>query len=237
MSEVEKPAAPELPLEDQQWLEWGKANLLATHDIQDAAAQRLLTATGWVWTLYTTVTLIGTALSSHRLSVWQAVLLALPIALLLVAYLLGTWVTSPIAINPDRRSPTELREAHEKVTLGKQKRLRRAEAMLAVAAVSVAVGVGVSAYAQQPVDPTLVVEVASESRSASLTARLPDVPEAMLRVIADEETVFGWTVLVDDGRVEETVELPEGHDTVDVALSWVDDGLTRSISRTIEVAR
>jgi hypothetical protein len=82
-------------IDAQFWTNWLADYVASAVDRREAAANRLITALGWFWTVYTASALIGTALHKADLASWAVVLELSPIATLSVAYLYALWALNP----------------------------------------------------------------------------------------------------------------------------------------------
>jgi hypothetical protein len=81
----------------QYWTDWFADYIAGAISRRDDAANRLITAIAWFWTVYTATALVGTALGSRAsLSAWQVLLILCPIVTLLLSYLCTLWTLNPI---------------------------------------------------------------------------------------------------------------------------------------------
>lgn len=118
----------------QFWTDWQADYIAGAVTRRDEAAGRLVTATGWFWTVYTTIALVGTALAKRTsLHGWHTVVVLLPVATLLISYLLALWTLNPIVGHTEQTS-REAKELWRRVLAVKSLRLQLASAMLLVSA-------------------------------------------------------------------------------------------------------
>lgn len=234
------PSLEEVMINDFYWFSRSRAMVDNAITSREEAASKVLTAVGWFWTVYSTVAVVGTAVTRVALPWWVAVALALPTIFLLVAYLLALRVIFPYDGKFDQRSPESIKGAYEVVLGLKRKRLRTAVVGTGVAAGSVALAV-------------LVAALTSPSSGQFLSARFRDGEAGggrMLvsgRAAADEDVLVSVTPRADgqnaqpvavlerassSGAVKTSVAVPAAR-AYDVKIEWTEDGQTRSLSEVV----
>lgn len=131
-------------IDAQFWTDWLADYVRGAIERREGAAQRLITALGWFWTVYTASSLLGTALARKSFAAWEASLVLSPIATLSAAYLAALWALDPIAA---RVSQTESQaiDLWERVLARTLWRLRLASGLLAVSVVLIVAGAAVVA--------------------------------------------------------------------------------------------
>jgi hypothetical protein len=235
------PTLEEVMINDFYWFSRSRAMVDTAVTSREEAAGKVLTAVGWFWTVYSTVAVVGTAVTKVAFPWWVAVVLALPTVFLLVAYLLALRVIFPYDGAFDHRSPQSIAGAYQAVLGLKRKRLRTAVVGTGVAAGTVALAV-------------LVAAITSPTSGQYLSARYR-ADEAggggrMLvsgRVAADRDVVVSLTPRADggagqpvvvlerassSGAVRSSVAAPAGR-AYEVKMEWSEDGQTRSFSEVV----
>lgn len=131
-------------MDAQFWTDWLADYVGGAIERRESAAQRLITALGWFWTIYTASSLLGTLLAKKSFEGWEAVLVLSPIATLSAAYLAALWALNPIAA---RVSQTESQaiDLWERVLARKLWRLRLASGLLILSTVLIVAGAAVVA--------------------------------------------------------------------------------------------
>jgi hypothetical protein len=117
----------------QFWTDWAADYLSGAIDRREAAAQRLITAISWFWTVYTVTALVGTALARSSLRNWEVVLVLSPIAVLLASYLCALWALNPI-VGSAHQTANQAEELWRRILDRKLRRLRAASASLGLSA-------------------------------------------------------------------------------------------------------
>jgi hypothetical protein len=131
-------------MDAQFWTDWLADYVGDAIGRRDSAAQRLITAIGWFWTVYTASSVLGTALAGKSFDGWEAVLALSPIATLSAAYLAALWALNPIAARV-AQTESQAIDLWERVLARKLWRLRLASALLTVSTVLIVAGAAVVA--------------------------------------------------------------------------------------------
>jgi hypothetical protein len=142
------------PLEDlavnrRFWLGLGRKLTEENATRRDTAADKLITAITWFWTVYTAAAVVGVALSDRDLSGLTGFFIALPAVLLVAAYVAAVWVHIPVNRKIDARIPEEVDQFHAYMTGEKRKRLGWATTITGLAALSL-VGAVIATAASDP---------------------------------------------------------------------------------------
>jgi hypothetical protein len=130
---------------DRFWLRRAQVLVEGSVGRPHAAAIRLMTTIAWFWGVYSGAAIVGVALGARHYPAWQAVVLASPAVLLVVAYGAALWATLPVYVAFDPRIPAEVRGAHEHIARQKRVRLALALVLTFMAALGVAMSVVVAA--------------------------------------------------------------------------------------------
>lgn len=139
----------DLVVNDRFWLRYASRSIEGAAEARIATADKLVAASGWFWTVYTGVAIVGVAFASRDLSASRAIWIFLPVPLLAATYLMSVYAAAAIEGTFDPRVPSEVSEAYVRASGKRRGRIERAGAMLAVAAVSVVVA-GVAAATSPP---------------------------------------------------------------------------------------
>lgn len=150
------------------WLARGRDMLLGAANSGELAAQQLMAVIGWFWTAYTAAALVGVALADRTVKAWEAVLLALPGVLLVVAYAVAAWAAMPIIVRFDPRVPFEIEEAHLAGVACSRRRLTASLVATGVAALSVAAAIVGTALARTNLADSLDAVVARSGPTSTI---------------------------------------------------------------------
>jgi hypothetical protein len=115
-------------INNEYWLEYAKKSVdTSVTSINDAAA-KLEKMVLWFWSLYTASFTIGVSINAIEAPTFVLVLLATPIALLIMTYWLCVWVQLPIMSHHpyDPRVPVEIIKSFNYGHLKKDKHMRLA---------------------------------------------------------------------------------------------------------------
>ncbi|HEX2274675.1 MAG TPA: hypothetical protein VHG90_12450 [Acidimicrobiales bacterium] len=233
------PTLEEVMINDLYW--FARARALVDNAIlsREEAAAKLLSAVGWFWTVYSTVAIVGTAIADTSFSWWVAVALALPAVSLLFAYLLGLRVLMPHDGCFDRQSPTEIEEACNAILGLKKRRLKVAVGATIVAAATVVGAVLAAAVTSPATDQTLSARFrpAGDEGRLVVAARVQAETDVVVSVRPEGTTPEARPVEVIErsskrGDVRSDVAVPLAG-SYEVELEWVDDDLTRSVSKNV----
>lgn len=134
----DKPIA-DLVVGDRFWLGYAQEMVKAALSAPDRRAEQLNNGIAWFWTVYSAAVLVVFSTRTQALPPALSVLLALPTALLMVAYWLASEVRAPILIEFDPRVPSEIEAAHRHAVLQKNRKLSVAAIVTGVAGACVVV--------------------------------------------------------------------------------------------------
>ena len=134
----EKPLS-ELIVGDRFWLAYAQDIVRGAITAPERRAEQLAAAIAWFWTIYSAAALVALTTGAARLPSAAPWLLALPSAILILAYWLAARVRRPMPIDFDQRIPEQIAQVHAAVALQKRASLRNAEAAAGVAAACVVV--------------------------------------------------------------------------------------------------
>jgi hypothetical protein len=130
-------------VDDAFWLRRAADLVTGPASLRAEAAQKLTSTVGWLWTAYTAAMVLVSRDAVHES--WRAIVVALPVALLVVAYVAATHASMPITTSFDPLDPAEVREAYVVSGVVGLRRLRTALALTTIAAVSLVLALAVLA--------------------------------------------------------------------------------------------
>jgi len=235
--------APIEVVNDRYWLKRGTQMIDAGISRREEAASKLVTGVGWFWTIYTTVAITGVAFADRAFGYGASALIALPILLLIVAYLLGLRVMMPISGDFHPEEPVSVRDAYVRGV--NEKKLRLSQAQWVTVAAAFAVIAAAIATALTP--PTSSDEVTFEgNRTSEATAILVegrvDADESVAFIVEATEVIDGelpppvreLSQADSDGQIEEVLEIPDAVMEADVTARWEDiDGVIKVLTESI----
>jgi hypothetical protein len=175
-----------LPVVDETyWLSRARVMLDAAIASREEAAGKLVSAIGWFWTVYSTVTVVGAAIARPRLSWVVGMLVSLPVAMLIIAYLFSLRVLIPDVGSFDPRVAEEVEEAYRKALATKCRRLTLAVAALVVSAVTVVAAVLATAIASGRDEPSIASRYVNKDGARVIVhGRVPDDVPVLISVTA-----------------------------------------------------
>jgi hypothetical protein len=140
-------------IDDAYWFAYSKATIdkaLAGRNDQAAKLQNLI---AWLWTIYTASAAVGLSLGKANYSLLTTVLIALPSFILIFAYWSAVEAQSPVDVQFDPRSPTEIKESYIHAVDQKKKQLGSARLWSFVAGIFVAIALLAASFGKQSVSP------------------------------------------------------------------------------------
>lgn len=236
------PAGKAVEMVDElYWLKWAVKAVDDAIPARDAAAQRLATAIGWFWTVYTVAAVVGVRLSEQQISGPQRALIFAPTGVLVAAYLSCLWALMPVTTKLPFRRPARLQAAHQRVVDAKRFKLAAAGVLTLLAAVIVVVAAAVTAFADKAVGgaPRLAVSAAASENPPAIVVALAGLPagQSVLLTVQqrppDTGVVNSLVFASGDGRVSQAISLPAGWADYSVIASWEADSLRHSLEKTI----
>lgn len=121
-------------VDDAFWLRRAADLVTGPATLRAEAAARLTSTVGWLWTTYTAaVVLVARDTTQDAAS---AIMVALPVGLLVLAYVAATYASMPVTTSFDPLDPAEVRAAYVTAASSGLRRLRTALALTALAAAS-----------------------------------------------------------------------------------------------------
>lgn len=238
---ADEKALADLVVNDRFWLAYAQEAVRNAVAAPERRAEQLAAGIVWFWTLYSAAALVALTTGSARLSTPAAWLVALPSAVLVLAYWTALRVRRPMLIDFDPRVPEEIEQAHHAAAQQKRRLLQRAERMTVGAAASVvlALATGLLGSAPAPavelsatVDPhhparLLVWGSVGERALVLLSAQPASAPAAAASAVvwqerADEKGVLRASLPLTGG-------LPQR-----VTATWTEDRLERRAALTVD---
>lgn len=131
-----KPLA-DLIVGDRFWLGYAQELVRAAVSAPERRAEQLAAAVAWLWTIYSSAVLVVLGVGGARPPMPAALALALPSALLIVAYWSAARVRRPIPVEFDPRVPVQIEQVHAAAARDKAGQLEAAERWAGVATASV----------------------------------------------------------------------------------------------------
>jgi hypothetical protein len=174
----------------EYWLGVG-AELLKTRVTRiETAADKFVTGIAWFWSAYTASALVGIGLANRALEPWQLVVVALPVVILIAAYLAALFTLSP-GTTPefDPRVPDSIKAAENARIEPKRKRLKVTIGLTTLGAVAVAVAIGVVLAAPEAGPTTFSADFQDADTSIEFTGRVSDgksIPVTLCLIPASE---------------------------------------------------
>jgi hypothetical protein len=232
---------PEM-VDDRYWLKRATVFFDAAISSRQEAAGRLVTATGWFWTVYTAVAIVGSSLANRQLELWATLLVALPILLLVAAYLVCLRATMPYDGLTRPADPKAVEESYRAALAEKKKHLR--QAFLATGIAAGFVLIAALTVALSPPEPIGDVTVAVESTDSGVDIMLdgefaPD-QEVVVTVTTEGESGAQEEVAREIGRansngdLEELVSVTTEAEKGQVSIVWTDgEKRTHEVSQQI----
>jgi len=143
------PSLDEVMVNDLFWFSRAREMIERAVTAREEAASRLVTGVGWFWTVYSSVAIVGVAITEQDLSLPVGIFLAAPAILLMFTYLLALRVLLPFDGEFERKSPDSIESAYQAALDLKRARLRIAVVAASISAVSVGAAVFVTAVSSQ----------------------------------------------------------------------------------------
>lgn len=245
MSDAGTTAAPNISVvNDLYWLKWASDSVGTADDTRRASAEKLIGAVGWFWTVYVAVAVAGVAFADRDFSLPVALVVLLPVASLVLAYLLALWVTVPVVLAYDARNPSEIRAAYLTVMTEQGGRAKWALGATIASGILVVVA-GATVTATQPGrGPAFQATYATsaEGRGVLVTSGQFDKNETVTLRLTPVGTQGEAEVTVLEtasrtGRLRATVPVPAGTASAyDVTASWrADDAAQHAITRNVKL--
>lgn len=173
----------DLAVNDRYWLGRARAIFDGSIPASDEAAGRLCSSLVWFWTIYTSVALVGIALSNRQLGVWQTLVVVAPVVVLIVAYLVATWTLLPVAMEFDPRIPDEVRTAYVDTVNRKRRRLQWASALTVAGGATVAVAAATVALLPPQTQTRFTAMFDATDRAVIVSGQLPPGTEVLVRAV------------------------------------------------------
>ncbi|MFD5861962.1 hypothetical protein [Streptomyces chartreusis] len=229
---------------EEFWLAKGREMVEAAVTKREVAAERILAALAWFWTVYSASALLGAAVAKPQSPVVTA-LLAMPIVLLVVAYAVATSVTLPVRVTFDPRVPVQIESEFLATADEKKKRLFLAQGLMVFSALCIAVGIAVSLSLHSR---SVAEEVSLVAQSAPrgfrttviVSGNMPPGSNVLVSVtvnssgkpeIAEQRLV----TIPKSGRLNTVLTLSKARG-YQVSAKWTKSGLTQILTRQISGA-
>jgi hypothetical protein len=143
------PQSEEITLvDDTFWLQQAADMVLANSQLRTDAAKQLMTALGWLWTVYTGAAVLGAIGARAELSASVGWIIATPSFLILVAYAAAVFAFMPLSVSFDPRDPEQVRLTYSDATRRGWRRLQVALSLCGLAAASIALAIGAAVTAK-----------------------------------------------------------------------------------------
>lgn len=218
-------------VDDFYWLKRGTTFLDAGISSREEAASKLVTGTGWFWTVYTTVALVGVALADRDVSTWVSILIALPTLLLVVAYLYSLRAMMPFDGFFTPNDPKDIEAAYKNALAEKKRRLR--DAFIATVGAAAAVLIATIATALSAPGRANEISTSIDRRGSSIDllvdGQFEPHEEVTLLVTTTEASGTERLIAQDIGRASSTGELTEemsfesDSEKGSIEVRWSDD--------------
>jgi hypothetical protein len=220
--------APRPKVDDNYWFAFSEALISSATEALDKSSAKIESLVVWLWGIYTASAAAGVTLAGYLLPIWAKLVIALPSLLLVIVYFCAVWIQSPVAIEFDPRSPTEIRLAYNKLIKTKRRRSEIGLYVGLVAALSVGVAlIAASMTRHAPTSgPSLEVELhrTSHHKYLAVLGGLGGADSLRLTVTAsratlpDEVVSDGYYRAGKDGVLQTSVELDSGFTRGTVSL-------------------
>lgn len=235
-------------INDDFWFSFSEGYVNRAQETQEKAAEKLQNLVLWLWGIYTTFTAIGFALAQKGLDFWPTLLISAASASLIAVYWSAVWVSVPLFVEFDPRSPTEIAKAYGDSTRKRAERLKFTVILSIAAIFLVSLSLMVASVAKEPKAPKPPALAASAKVMAgqthvAVTAAVGNTTEARIDVLgAAGESLTGHGLEpylpTDDGQIQTSIALPGNLDKVSVVVEWNDsNGMTIRLSKTIDVEK
>jgi hypothetical protein len=228
---------------DRFWLSQAKDMVSARSKAYSDAASKLVTATGWFWTAYTTLAIVGTALAGRSFPLWVAILLTVPALLLIMAYFSATLVLMPTNVTFDPRAPEDVRKAFDHATLAKQEQLSKAKRWVAAATIAVAGAIIVAATTPKDQESSFAANARPDGNETRIIVggRFDAGQKVTITVVPKLEGTVKPTPIVTvsranrDGTLQAAVPVESTAKTFDVTGEWTKSSIRQSMTETVKV--
>ncbi|MFH8463594.1 hypothetical protein [Streptomyces sp. NPDC017991] len=230
---------------EEFWLIKGREMVEAAVTKREVAAERILAALAWFWTVYSAAALLGVAVAKPQ-STSVTALLAMPIILLVVAYAVATSVTLPVRVTFDPRIPVQIESEFLAAADEKKKRLLLAQGLMILSALCIAAGVVVSlSLPSRPVGEEFSLVARSAPRSSGTTVVVSGNMSPGSNVLvtvtvkSSEKPTAAAQKLVTipkSGRLNVALTLSKARG-YQVSANWIKSGLTQILTREVSGAR
>jgi len=140
-------------IDDAYWFAYSKTIVeksIASRNDQSAKLQNMI---GWLWTIYTASAVVGLNLGKANYSFGVTLAIAFPSVILIFAYWSAVNAQSPVDLEFDPRSPTEIREAYIYAVGQKRRQFFWARFWSIVAGFFVAIVLLAGSFCKQSVSP------------------------------------------------------------------------------------
>jgi hypothetical protein len=140
-------------IDDSYWFSYSKeivGNYLGSRNDQAAKLQNLIV---WLWGIYTASAAVGLSLGKANYSILTTALIAFPSLILIFAYWSAVDAQSPIDVEFDPRSPTEIKQAYIHAVDQKKKQLTKARCWSIAAGIFVSIALLAASFGKQSVSP------------------------------------------------------------------------------------
>jgi hypothetical protein len=226
---------------DRFWLKWARTTVETSYDKRQAAGEKIVTAVGWFWTVYTAVAVAGTTLVDRDLSRPETALVFLPTAVLIAAYLVGTWTTLPVDLQFEPASPEDATDAYNQMILAKRDRLRWALGFTVAGGLAVVLaGAVLAASEPSAAKADFAVDIEAEGTATVLlvTGEFPAADEVTFRVEPTEpkDGAQPTSFLVRPGgdeKVEDRQALVGSAKSYEVTAVWTKDKAEHALTKTV----
>lgn len=118
------------------WLDYAKDAVSKSIDSREKAADRLDTFLLWIWGIYTTIFVLGSILDFLSANIWQLVVCAQPILVIMIARYTCIMVSMPTSVSADPAVVAEIIDGHTTMVLERKRKLNRAILLTLVSIVS-----------------------------------------------------------------------------------------------------
>lgn len=231
---------------DRFWLAYAQDIVRGAIQAPEKRAEQLAAAIAWFWTLYSAAALVVLTIGGTLVPMPAAMLIALPSAVLVLAYWMAARVRRPLLMDFDPRIPSEIEAMHAKAAAEKRSALTWAERLTAAAALSVVAALATALFVKPPpsaaltvqVDPAdshllLVSAVTAKNAAVRLSAEAPSSPASA----ASAPGSVAVLERADATGLLRTQLRAQGAAPYRVTASWQDDGLQHSLSVEVKAGR
>jgi len=140
-------------IDDAYWFAYSKEIIEKSLGSRNDQAAKLQNLIAWLWGIYTASAAVGLSLGKANYSILTTVLIAFPSLILILAYWSAVDAQSPVDVEFDPRSPTEIKQAYIHAVDQKKKQLTRARRWSIAAGLFVAIALFAGSFGKQSVSP------------------------------------------------------------------------------------